>query len=277
MKNPLQLIAVILFGLFFSSCQKEFLDPNPKNLTIYDADALRFIDSAGISDSIRKAAINNFVKQLKDSSLWTGFMAIYPMAGGNANTTKWNLKDPRDLDVAYRLTFYGTPVYASTGVLFSTTSDYANTHLTDNIMAGYNNNSIAYYSRTQNTISGYDMGCSDTKKPWNEFGIYQASDNTEFFGFHAAGISPAITKGLFILSSTASDVKRYDNGIVTDSKGSAPTSTFTNLPILIGSASGAPSVGQRECALAAIGNGLTDAQSLTFYNIVQNFETALGR
>ena len=161
--------------------------------------------------------------------------------------------------------------------LFSATSDYADTHLADNMMPGFNNNSIAYYSRTQNTISGYDMGCTDRTNPWNEFGIYHALDATEFFGFHAWGISPAITKGLFMLSSTANDVKRYDNGIVTGSRGSAPTTTFTNLPILKGSVSGAPSVGQRECALAAIGNGLTDAQSLTFYNIVQNFETALGR
>lgn len=275
MKNPLQLVAIILFCLFFSSCQKQFLDPNPKS--IFDADALKFIDSAGITNSNQKSAIDNLVSQLKDSLLWSEFMAIYPMVGGSANTTKWNLKDPRDLDAAYRLTFYGAPVFASTGVHFFTTSDYADTHLTDNMMSGSNNNSIGYYSRTQNTISGYDMGCSDTKNPWNEFGIYQATDNTEFFGFHAGGVSPAVTKGLFILSSTASDVKRYDNGIVTDSKGSAPTTTFTNLPILIGSVAGAPSVGERECALATIGNGLTDAQALTFYNIVQNFETALGR
>jgi hypothetical protein len=277
MKNPLQLIAVILLGLFFSSCQKEFLDPNSKDSPVYDADALKFIGSTGITDSVQKIAINNFVIQLKDSALWPKFIAIYPMEGGSASTTKWNLKDPRDLDAAYRLTFHGTPVYALTGILFSDTSDYADTHLADNMMPGYGNNSIAYYSGTQNTISGYDMGCSDTKDPWNEFAIYHASDATEFFGFHAWGTSPAITKGLFILSSTANDVKRYDNGIATDSKGSAPTPTFTNLPILIGSVSQALSGGQRECELATIGYGLTDAQAFTFYNIVQNFETALGR
>src|SRR5258708_28075937 len=119
MKNPLQLIAVILFGLFSSSCQKEFSDPNGKDFSVYDADALKFIDSTGINDSNQKNAINIFVTQLKDSLLWPKFMAIYPMVGGTANTTKWNLKDPRDLDAAYRLTFYGTPAYAPTGVLFS--------------------------------------------------------------------------------------------------------------------------------------------------------------
>ena len=245
-KSVISIVAFIFLVLLFSACQKEFsIDGSLLN----DAAAQKFIDSSGITDNTQRIAINNFVIQLKDSSLWSKFMAIYPLVGGTSSSTKWNLKDPRDLDAAYRLTFYGSPVYASTGLLFLTPSDYANTHLTDYTLPGYNNNSIAYYSETQNAISGYDMGCSDNIKPWNEFGIYQASDNTEFFGFHAPGVSPAITKGLFILSSTVSDVKRYDNGVITGSKGSAPTTTFTNLPILLGSVSNAPSVGQRECAL----------------------------
>ena len=64
------------------------------------------------------------------------------MVGGTATTTKWNLKDPRDSDAAYRLIFKGTPVYASTGVLFPTTADYADTHLADNAIGGHNKASI---------------------------------------------------------------------------------------------------------------------------------------
>ena len=275
MKNALYILSLVLFILSLTTCQKEFSIETGS--LVYDVVAKKYIDSSGITDNTQKTAINNFVTQLKDSLLWSKFMAIYPMLGGTVASTKWNLKDPRDLDVAYRLTFYGTPVYVSTGILFSTTTDYANTHLPDNLLPGYNDNSMAYYSATQNSKSGYDMGCSDSKMPWNEFAIYEAYDNTEFFGFHAHAISPTITKGLFMLSTTASDVKRYDNGVVTDSKGSPPTATFTDLPILLGSVSGAPSVGQRECAFAAIGSGLTDAEAKAFYNIVQNFENTLGR
>jgi len=277
MKSPFPFIFLILSCLIISSCQKEFSDPNVRLPHVYDADALRFIDSTGISDTTQRFAIDEFVRQLKDSSLWSKFMAIYPMVGGSASSAKWNLKDPIDLDSAYRLTFNGSPVFAPTGVLFPAVSDYADTHLMDSTLSGSNNNTIAYYSRTQNTISGYDMGCSDSKNPWNEFSIYHGSDATNWFGFFALGIQPASTVGLFMLSCTPGDVKRYDNGLVTDAKGSAPTPTFTNLPILIGSVANAPSGGQRECGLATIGNGLTDAQALTFYNIVQNFETALGR
>ena len=275
MKNILQLIAVLFVCAFLSSCKKHHDLIN--NSITYDVDAQKFIDSSGLSDTTQKMAINNFVKQLKDSSLWTKFVAVYPMVGGTTTTTKWNLKDPRNLDVAYRLTFYGTPVYANTGVLFPTTSDYADTHLADSAIGGYINASISYYSRTQNTISGYDMGCTDGSGPYNELSVYSnAADNSEWFGF-SQNILSANTIGLFMLSSSATTVTRYRNGVVVSSKGSAPNNSYTNLTILVGKSRVTAHPGQKECALVTIGNGLTAAQALTFYNIVQNFETTLGR
>ncbi len=272
MKNLLPLL--FLFA-FLPSCQKEFSIEGGNSIA-YDIDAQKFIDSSGLTDTIQKDAVNNFVIQLKNASLWTRFIAIYPMVGGTAATTKWNLKDPRDLDAAYRLHFNGTPVFASTGVLFPTIADYADTHLSDAVL-NYNDNSISYYSRTQNTIDGYDMGCADHVTYYNEFGIYNSVNATNWFGYYEFGSTPSTTTGLFMLSSTLSDVKRYENALVTQSKGSSPTTGYTNYPVLIGYVAGASSGGQRECALATIGNGLTDAQALTFYNIVKNFETALGR
>jgi hypothetical protein len=275
MKSTLHLIAVFFLCVFHLSCQKEFLDPN--NPFIYDVDAQRFIDSSGITDSTQMFAINNFVMELKESSLWTKFMAVYPMVGGTAASTKWNLKDPRNLNTSYRLTFYGAPVYANTGVLFPTTADYANTHLADSAIGGHMNASVSYYSRTQNGISGYDMGCTDGAVPYNELSIYSnPADNSEWFGF-SQNILSANTTGLFMLSSSATNVTRYRNGVVVSSKGSAANNSYTNLTILIGKSRMTLHPGQKECALATIGNGLTDAQALTFYNIVENFEAALGR
>ena len=276
MKRIFQLLAVISVFTFLASCKKHkdvIISPTP---ITYDTDAQKFFDSSAISDTLQMFAINNMVKQLKDSSLWTKFMAIYPMVGDSPNTSKWNLKDPRNLDAAYRLTFNGTPTFSSTGVLFSTTNDFADTHLNDSILI-YNDNSISYFSRTQNATDGYDMGCTDYGIPFNEMAIYNKVDASNWFGYYDYGAAPSITKGLFMLSATANDVKRYENGLMSISKGSSPTMGFTGMEILIGSISGAPSVGQRECAMATIGNGLSDAQALTFYNIVTNFETKLNR
>lgn len=275
MKNVLQLLALTF--TFLSSCQKEYSAGDSGAPFSYDADAQKFIESATITDGTQKVAINNFVIQLKSLSLWKKFKAIYPMIGGSAAATKWNLKDPRDLDAAYRLTFYGSPVFALSGVLFPTPFDYADSHLPDNAIGNYNDASISYYSMTQNTIDGYDMGCVDNVSPNNELTIYHHYDATDWFGYNAWGLTPSNTRGLFMLSATSNDVKRYENGTVTDSKGSPPAMGFTNMPVLIGSPANAPVVGQRECGLATIGNGLTDAEALTFYNLVKDFETALGR
>ena len=274
MKNILQLIGILFLIAVFSSCQKDF-SPTETDIT-YDADAQRFIDSSGISNNTNKLALYNLAKQLKDSSLWAKFIAIYPMIGGTASTTKWNLKDPRDLDAAYRLTFNGNPTYTNTGVLFPTTSDFANTHLKDSELA-YNDNSIAYYSRTQNTVSGYDMGCLDYAVPFNEMAIYHATNASDYFGYYKYGYTPASTIGLFMLSATSSDVVWYENGIHTFSKNAAPAEGFTNSPVLIGWAAGAASGGMRECAFATIGKGLTDAEALTFSTIVRNFITKTNK
>jgi len=275
MKNIFYLVLVLLVGTFLLRCQKSIYDSSdfPSN----DPDAQKFIDSSGITGTTEQLAINNFVQQLKDSSLWAKFLAIYPMVGGSEHTTKLNLKDPRNSDAAYRLTFYGSPVYASTGIFFPGVADYADTHLADNAIGACTDACISYYSRTQNTISGYDMGCTDGAVPYNELSVYSNSaDKSEWFGFSEDRLSPATT-GLFMLSSSIANVTRYRNGIVVSSSGSAPKNSYTNLTILIGKSRITAHPGQKECALATIGNGLTDAQALTFFNIVQKFENTLSR
>jgi hypothetical protein len=274
--KPVQLIQVIFFCTFFLSCQKEFSDTNVTPPIAFNIDASKFIDTVGITDGAQKSAINVLVTQLKDSALWNKFLAIYPMIGGTSLSMRYNLMDPRNSDDAYRLTFNGSPVFNATGVLFPTTNDYGNTHLADSILP-YNNNSISYYSLTQNAVNGYDMGCYDPAYPANEFAIFNATDASNWFGYAEYGMAPSNTKGLFLLSSTDSDVKRYDNSIITSVKGSAPSAGYVNLPILLGIVAEAPAGGQRECGFASIGYGLTDAEVVTFYNIVQNYEAALGR
>jgi len=274
MKPITHFLFITLVCVLVSSCQKPFLDPDGGGGI--DPDAQNFISAAGITDIVQKTAINDFVIQLKDSLIWDKFMAIYPMIGGTQQSIKWNLKDPRDQDAAFRLTIYGTPTYSSTGVLFPTNSDYADTHFIDSMFI-YNDNSISYYSLTQNTVDGYDMGCMDNAAPYNEFSIYFSNDASVWFGYRGFAVTPLSTRGLFMFSSTWADVKRYENGVHTDSRGSAPLAGFTNKPILLGIVAQAISGGHRECALATIGRGLSDREALAFYIIAQAYETRLGR
>ena len=270
MKFSLLLISLIAI---FSSCQKEY---SFENTNFFDPDAKKFIDSSGIQSETLMKSINTFVVQLKAASLWGKFMAIYPMAGGTWQTTKWNLKDPRNTDAAYRLTLHGGSLCNASGVLFEGNEDYADTHLYDSILT-YNDNSISYYSETQNKVDGYDMGCIDNAAPYNELAIYNSIDASNWFGYYAWGFVPAKTTGLFLFSSTAVNVKRYEDGVVTSEKNSNPVYGFSNKPILIGTVEASISGGHRECSLATIGKGLSDQEALSFYKIAQSFENSLAR
>lgn len=258
------------------SCSKEKSTEN-SGIFQYDVDAKKFLDSAGIkSDTVQMKAVNALVIQLKDSGLWTKFTAIYPMVGGTAKSTKLNLKDPREIDEAYRLTFSGNPVFSSTGVLFPTNADYADTHLYDSTME-FNNNSISYYSRTQNSVSGYDIGCVDNQPPYNEMAIYHASNATDYFGLYRYGYTPEKTIGLFLISTSSEDVVWYENGTATYKENNPPRNEFTGYSLLIGWCRGADSGGHRECSFATIGKGLLPTEVQAFSKIVSKYQINLNR
>lgn len=277
MKSIFKLYILFLVCLLINSCQKEFSISDEIPISpVLDTDAKKFLDIAGIADSSVKDAVYDLVKQLKDSSLWNKFLAIYPMVGGTYGSTKWNLKDPRDLDAAFRLSFNGSPVFASTGVLFPTNNDYADTHLIDSILI-YNDNSISYFSRTENKVNGFDMGCDDTTAPYNQISIYHEFSGTAYFGFAFWAHTPPSTIGLFMVSATALNVVWYENGIPKLQKDSPPNRSFTNSPFLIGFCKNSFSNGQRECSFATIGKGLNDSDALKFSNIVNEFNHRLNR
>ncbi len=63
-----------------------------------------YLTATGLNESFAPA-LDGLVRGLKDEGLWAKMQAIYPFIGGTEALHKWNLKDPRDLDAAYRLTF----------------------------------------------------------------------------------------------------------------------------------------------------------------------------
>jgi hypothetical protein len=94
---------------------------------VIDPDAQAFITAAGITNTTQQNAIDNLVVGLKADSLWTTMQALYPFVGGTASSHKYNLKDPRDLDVAYRLAFFGGWTHDANGVTPNGTNAYADT------------------------------------------------------------------------------------------------------------------------------------------------------
>lgn len=261
-----------------------------------DPDATAFITASGITDNTQKYAINYLVTALKVAGLWSSFVAIYPFVGGTASTHKWNLKDPRDLDAAFRLDFTGGWTHSSTGANHNGIDAFANSHATcPNVFTTSTLAGISYYSRTPGaaaTIAAYIMGAANSGTP-NFFGLTcrRSNDNALFVAdfnpqssYRNAVVAVSDANGLFTGVQQGNHCKLFKNGseIAADTTAqTAPTIlSLTGLEIYIGAINdngSAAFFSARECAFSAIHYKLTDAQSTELSSIVQSYQTILGR
>jgi hypothetical protein len=256
-----------------------------------DADAQAFISAAGITNLTQASAVNTLVNDLKAYGLWTKMKALYPMVGGTATTHKWNLKDPRDLDAAFRLVFSGGWVHSSTGAKPNGTTGYADTKLIlSSSTINVNSLSMAVYLRTNFNNTGgtsdmVDMGAENASFTNRNF-IEPANGNNAFAIVNSSGvnfISTANTtsNAMFIANRTSSTVVNlFKNNTKLIADTNKALASLTTIPIYLGAhnLSSVPSAfSLREQAFASIGDGLTDAEAANFYTAVQKYQTTLGR
>lgn len=256
-------------------------------LPAFDPDAQAFITAAAITDPTQQLAIDNLVKGLKSDNIWTKMKAIYPFVGGTASTHKWNLKDPRDLDAAFRLVFNGGWTHSSNGATPNGVNGYADTKLNDSSLTP-NSSHISYYSRTNvSPTNTYEIGLyNGTKGIW--FALRNSSLGSVFTGgifqTGASGevsVSNLDSTGFYLGGKNGSTtVKFYKNGTSVASAAKADT-TATNTSVYLAALNqnGTPAFGfsTKQCAFSTIGDGLTDTEAANLYTRVQAYQTALNR
>jgi len=248
---------------------------------VSDPNAQAFIDAAQITDVTQADAINNLVLGLKYNGLWTKMKAVYPFVGGTASTHKFNLMNPVDSDAAYRLVFNGGWTHSSNGATPNGTNGYANTYLSPSSSLSTTSGHFSFYSRTNNNTGVYDMGSSVGATEQNLITRYLDDKFYTCYGATAQVKSIANTSslGLFVTNRNSStNTTGYKNGVkVIDG---AQTSALSTVSLYISALNltGSPSsYSNRQTAFASIGDGLTDADALNLYTIVQAYQTALGR
>jgi hypothetical protein len=243
-----------------------------------DPDAEAFILAAGIEDPTQQDAIEGLVADLKTYGLWAKMKAVYPFVGGTAFSHKFNLKDPQDLDAAFRLVFSGGSTHSSTGWQPNGINGYADTKLLPSSVLLQNDNSFGFYSRTEVDALYYDMGSFNSPKN----SIILARFSGSFYGANSDDgyDTAANSSSLGLLTSSRTGVttkKGYRNG--TEIQSSSRTST--GLPglsnIWLGGINGIGGWSAREFAFAFISSGLNGTEISDLYTAVQNFNTILGR
>lgn len=255
-----------------------------------DRDAAAFLEAATIYDSRQQRGIFELVRLLKQYDLWSKMKAIYPFVGGTATTHKWNLKDPRDLDAAFRLTFYGGVTHTSTGAAGNASNAYADTYIATTPNLTENSTHLSLYSRTNKQENSQEFaGYSGGNNVTSLFLRYTTNLSGSALYSAATGVlitSTATTdsRGLFVGSRTAVNVhKFYYNGV---QRGTTATGT----PTLYAGNTAKISLfarnvnntsrelwGSREFAFASAGDGLTDTDVQNLYYTVQRYQQILGR
>lgn len=280
--RALTLLAFVSFLLF--SCQKEVSTSDTNNNNNTDTSALgKFVAATKITDGQLKANLDSLITNARNHGWWNLCKAIYPLVGGSSETCKYNLKDPRDADVAYRITWNGNVSFDNAGV--TSTGGYGDTHIVPSSALSLNSNHISYYSLTDNFgTSTIDVGAEDPN------GVLQLMIYSDFGqGYYLAGASQAYytanpgCSGYF-LGTRTSDVSSsavYKNGmpiqldgILTNGPEGLPN---ISLDLLNENFAGHTTATNRKCAFATIGSGIDSSMAGQMYIDIQAFQTVLGR
>lgn len=241
-----------------------------------DADAQAFITAAAITNATQQTAINSLVVSLKSYGIWTKIKALYPMVGGTAASHKFNLKDPRDLDAAFRLTFSGGWTHSNTGALPNGTNGYADTKFIPLTNFSLNNGHISHYNRTNSSGVKRDISATAAIGTSTIYS-YSSLDGTYNYSRITGNEITYLnndTRGLFILNRISTVTKYYKNNLLKIT--SSSSATMADNIISIGGSTTA-FFSNREYALASIGDGLTDTEASNFYTAIQTYQTTLGR
>jgi hypothetical protein len=254
-----------------------------------DPDAQAFLAAAGITDVTITNAINTLVKSAKTNGWWTLCNAIYPFVGGTSTTCKFNLKDPRDLDAAFRLTFSGTPAFAANGVTWNNTDSFGDTHLVPNTTISQNDAHLSIYCRSATppaSFGGSAIGGNNSSTFYYEIGWDSGGTPARlFYGLNSIpddGIANQARNGQTLVTrSLSNDVKVYFNG----SQVANPATVSggrSALSIYLGAYHQDPSgtangFDNGQYAFTTIGANISSGIQGLMYTDIQTFQTALSR
>lgn len=256
---------------------------------ILDVDASKVIEAIRSSGVTITPAMRDYAhvicSGLKNSGVWSKCNAIYGFLGGTAASHKWNWKDLRDLDAAFRLSFLGSGwVHSATGSTPNGTTSYASTFLTPSVTLTANSTHLSMYSPVDILSGSYEISSNNSSSQTLSLLInYSGSVYSDQYNQSSGRVSApnSSSKGYFVasrLSATSHSI--FKNGAKLDATSTSGGSLPTNA-ILLASTYNGPTPGylpsKRTFAFASIGSGLSDTEVSQMNSIVAFAQSILNR
>lgn len=245
------------------------------------------IEGTGVTlTTTQKNACATLINDFKIYGLWSKMKAIYGFLGGTAGAHKFNWKDPRDLDLSYRLVFNGGWTHSATGATPNGTNAYGDTKLTPSANLTQNSTHISYYSRTNALTESLEMGVLTATSARFSMELSYLTNGFRANQYNnATGQVAAVnsnTTGYYISSRTNSTThKAFKNNAQLGSTNTGAPGNISdiNLSMYIGGVNRAAGViySTKQVAFVTIGDGLTDTEAANLYTAVQAYQTALSR
>lgn len=222
--------------------------------------------------------------QIQQSTLSSYQVITTTPASRFVSQFKYNLKDPRDLNAAFRLTFNGGWTYSNQGAKANGTNAYLSTFFDGSLNQNTNSNAIGFYTNIANTsplsdpssmgnvrtvdLNGSAMTASGTS-------LSTRLNNTPIIGT----ISSAI--GFFSASRQSATITRIFRNATQIASGNSG-GVLINDTMLIANVNiaGAPYAAgyvSNQFNFAYMGDGFTNTQISNLYTSVQAFQTELSR
>jgi hypothetical protein len=265
---------------------------------VFDINASNYLEVLNITDSNTRNAINNFTVNLKENNLWGKMSGIYPLIGDSANINKYNLKDPRDLDISFRLGFSGAGTIHSSqsGVNFAGSNDYANVFFNPySNLTGYPVH-LSFLSLADSPVDSIDIGCVpfDLSSPRLLVSAEYNSPNAALFDCYdvATGrvsINSPNSKAFYTASriNTTSGFMMLFNSSTTPTNSSRVINDINgsikpDFNIFLGAVNkgGTPfyeNVSNRKFGFFSVGDGLTSGECVNLYSAVKQLQYDLNR
>lgn len=251
-----------------------------KSKPTIDVDAQEFFNIASITNTTEKSALSELTNSLKNNGLWGKLDVIYPFVGGSSSSHSFNLKNTSQFQIIWN----GSVTHNTSGVTGDGSTGYANTgysipspqndvhtsiHIRNNVIETQYKLAFGAYlpDATGDSIIGLrtsDANGATSFSIANQTALYTETTSKGFFSINRNGTTSSLYKG-GQLFKTHSRTDSVDNPHPIYLLGG----NFRDTSLL--------EPGDFNIAFFTAGKSLTASEQLDLYNIIQTFQTALGR